>query len=225
MGTRTLITEAPGIFVVVVPVFVCLFVCFNFHLFYFYSLWGISFWFYAGFVFFFPVLLLFVLFYFLFWFLFGLLFSCFFYLFCFIFSICFDFCLSVFFILFLDRPHGLPGSWILGWGLNPDSPQWECWVLAAGPPGNSQPQGVFLKEEKKKQMGLTPLGGSWRREVVISREAPSLFLKIRWNRRALRAIREECSSWSVASRREQDLQDGPCFNLRWCLPVLAGTGC
>ena len=85
MGTRTLITEAPGIFVVVVPVFFCLFVCFNFHLFYFYSLWGISFWFYAGFVFFFPVLLLFVLFYFLFWFLFGLLFSCFFNLFCFFF--------------------------------------------------------------------------------------------------------------------------------------------
>ena len=52
MGTRTLITEAPGIFVVVVPVFVCLFVCFNFHLFYFYSLRGISFWFYAGFFFF-----------------------------------------------------------------------------------------------------------------------------------------------------------------------------
>ena len=98
------------------------------------------------------------------------------------------------------------------------SPRW-------GPPGNSQPQGVFLKEEKKKQMGLTPLGGSWRRGEGISREASSLFLKIRWNRRALRAIREECSSWSVASRTEQDLQDGPWLNLRWCLPVLAGTGC
>lgn len=121
MAIRTLTTEAPGNFVVVVPVlFFFNFVFLNFHLFYFYFLRRISFWFYAVVCCFFFSCFVVVLV--LFWFLVCCFLVFFFVLFCFIFAICFDFCLSVLFISFLDRPHGLPGSWILDWGLNPDSP-------------------------------------------------------------------------------------------------------
>ena len=130
---------------------------------------------------FFAFLFLFC-FYCLFWF-WGVLFGCFLVLcffFCFFgfnFIVCLGFCWSVCFLffpffLFFWPCHRMCRVLVPWLGVEPKLPCCECQVLATGPPGSSQPQGILIGLNSLGVPILAPRPGSTQQPASTSAGTP-----------------------------------------------------